>query len=58
MDSSSFELNLEQEFQMKLMEESAQKMSREQMQDTLLQAARLLMVKDNVIRSLLKGCAL
>lgn len=58
MDSSAFELTLEQQFQMKLMEDSAQRMSREQMQDTLIQAARLLMVKDNVIRDLIKGCPL
>ncbi|HEY9675228.1 MAG TPA: NblA/ycf18 family protein [Waterburya sp.] len=56
MDSSSFELSLEQQFQMRLMEESAQKMTREQMQDLLIQAARLLMVKDNVIRDLIKSC--
>ncbi len=58
MDSSSFELSLEQQFQMRLMQESAQKMTREQMQDLLIQAARLLMVKDNVIRDLIKSCQL
>ncbi|HEY9601986.1 MAG TPA: NblA/ycf18 family protein [Allocoleopsis sp.] len=56
MDSSSFELTLEQQFQMRLMEESAQRMTREQMQDLLIQSARLLMLKDNVIRDLIKGC--
>lgn len=56
MNSSSFELTLEQQFQMRLMEESAQKMTREQMQDLLIQSARLLMLKDNVIRDLIKGC--
>ncbi|HEY9727044.1 MAG TPA: NblA/ycf18 family protein [Chroococcales cyanobacterium] len=56
MDSSSFELTLEQQFQMRLMEQSAQKMTREQMQDLLIQSARLLMLKDNVIRDLIKGC--
>lgn len=56
MDSSSFQLTLEQQFQMRLMEESAQRMSREQMQDILIQTARLLMVKDNVIRDLLRNC--
>jgi hypothetical protein len=58
MDSSSFQLSLEQQFQMRLMEESAQKMTREQMQEVLIQAARLLMVKDNVIRDLMKSCKL
>lgn len=56
MNSSSFELTLEQQFQMRLMEQSAQKMTREQMQDLLIQSARLLMLKDNVIRDLIKGC--
>ncbi|GAB4184171.1 MAG: NblA/ycf18 family protein [Coleofasciculaceae cyanobacterium] len=58
MDSTSFQLSLEQQFQMRLMEESAQQMSREQMQEVLIQAARLLMVKDNVIRDLMKSCKL
>ena len=56
MNTSAFELTLEQQFQMRLMEESAQKMTREQMQDLLIQSARLLMLKDNVIRDLIKGC--
>lgn len=58
MDSSSFELTLEQQFQMRMMEQSAQQMTREQMQDLLIQSARLLMLKDNVIRDLLKSCKL
>lgn len=56
MESSSFELSLEQQFQMRLMEQSAQEMTPEQMQDLLIQAARLLMLKDNVIRDLIKSC--
>lgn len=56
MDGSSFELTLEQQFQMRLMEQSAQQMTREQMQDLLIQSARLLMLKDNVIRDLIKSC--
>ncbi len=58
MESSSFELSLEQQFQMKLMEQSAQQMTREQMHDLLIKAARLLMLKDNVIRDLIKSCQL
>ena len=58
MDTSAFELTLEQEFQMKLMEESAHNLSREEMQDLLIQTARILMVKDNVIRSMIKHCPL
>lgn len=58
MDSSSFELSLEQQFQMRLMEQSAQQMTREQMQNLLIDSARLLMLKDNVIRNLIKSCQL
>ena len=58
MESSSFELTLEQQFQMRLMEQSAQQMTREQMQDILIKAARLLMIKDNVTRDLINSCPL
>jgi uncharacterized membrane protein len=54
MDSKLFELTLEQEFQMKLMEQSAQGMSHDQTVDLLMQTAKLLMIKDNVIRDLVK----
>jgi Phycobilisome degradation protein nblA len=55
MNSESFELTLEQQFQMRLMEQAAESMTREQMLDMLNQTMRLLMLKDNVIRSLVKG---
>lgn len=55
MDNSFFELSLEQQFQMRLIEESAQNMTREQMQTLLLQVSRLLMLKDNAIRNLIKN---
>jgi Phycobilisome degradation protein nblA len=58
MNSSWFELTMEQEFQMRLMEESVGQMSREQMQDLLLETARLLMVKENVLRNVIKSCPL
>jgi hypothetical protein len=54
MDPSAFELTLEQEFEMRRMQDAAQNMSREQALDLLLQASRLLMLKDNVIRDLVK----
>lgn len=50
----SLELTLEQQFQMRIMEEQVVGMPQQQMQELLLQASRLLMVKDNVIRSLIK----
>jgi Phycobilisome degradation protein nblA len=57
MNTSLFELTLEQQFQMRLMQESAQDLSREQMLDILMQTSRLLMVKDNIIRDLIKNGA-
>jgi len=54
MNPATFELSLEQQFQMRLVEESLSKMSHEQALDLLLQASRLLMVKDNVIRDLMR----
>jgi hypothetical protein len=56
MNFPSLNLTLEQQFQMRLIQESAEQMSREQMQEMVLQLAQLLMVKDNVIRDLVKGC--
>ena len=56
MNGETFQLTLEQEFQVRLMEESTQNMSREQMQDMLVQTVRLLMLKENVIRGLVKEC--
>jgi hypothetical protein len=58
MNSSWFELTMEQEFQMRLMQESVGQMTREQMQDLLLETARLLMVKENVLRNVIKSCPL
>jgi hypothetical protein len=58
MNTSSFQLSLEQEFQMRLIEQSMLDMSREQLQDMLLQIMRLLLVKENIIRDLVKSCVL
>ncbi|MBW4601340.1 MAG: NblA/ycf18 family protein [Calothrix sp. FI2-JRJ7] len=55
MDTTMFELSLEQQFQMRLMQESAQDLTREQMLDILMQTSRMLMVKDNIIRNLVKN---
>lgn len=54
MDPSAYELTLEQQFQMRLMEASADTMTQEQAQALLVQASRLLMIKDNVINNLLR----
>ncbi len=57
MDPASFDLTLEQQFQMRLVEESTQGMSREQAVELLVEASRLLMLKDNVIRDLVRKVA-
>lgn len=54
MEPKSFDLTLEQQFEMRRMQNEIQNMSREQAIDLLLQASRLLMLKDNVIRNLIK----
>ncbi len=53
----SVELTFEQQFQMRLMEEQVGAMTQQQAKELLLQASRLLMMKDNVIRSLIKRAA-
>lgn len=52
MEPNAFQLSLEQEFEMRRMRDAAHGMSREQALDMLLQASRLLMVKNNVLRDL------
>ncbi len=54
MESTSFDLTLEQQFEMRRMQNEVQNMSREQALDMLMQASRLLMLKDNIIRNLMK----
>jgi Phycobilisome degradation protein nblA len=55
MNPSLFELSMEQQFQVRLVEQTLQDMNREQMQDMLMQMTRLLLMKDNVIRDLVKS---
>lgn len=54
MEPTLYDLTLEQQFQMRLMQESATAMSHEQVLDLLVQASRLMLLKDNVIKSLMK----
>jgi hypothetical protein len=58
MNPSSFELSMEQQFQIRLVEQTLQDMNRDQMQDMLMQMTRLLLMKDNMIRDLVKNCLL
>lgn len=50
----NLKLTLEQQFKMRLFQESAEGMSREQALSLLMEASRLLMIKDNIIKDLLK----
>lgn len=52
--TDSTQLTLEQEFQMKLFEQSAERMSHEQALSLLMEASKLLMVKDNIIKELMR----
>jgi Phycobilisome degradation protein nblA len=56
MNSSSFDLSIEQEFQLKLFEQTIMKMNSEQMQDLLIQLTRMMLIKDNFVRDLVKQC--
>jgi hypothetical protein len=48
------ELSLEQQFHLRLVEQSLQNISHEQALELLFQAAELLMIKDNLIKELLR----
>ena len=50
----NMDLSLEQKFQMRIFEESIQVMKPEEARKLLLEASKLLMVKDNMIKGLMK----
>lgn len=54
MEPKSFDLTLEQQFEMRRIEDAAIAISREQALDLLVEASRQLMIKTNVIRQLLR----
>jgi hypothetical protein len=54
MNPEVFQLTLEQQFQIRLLENSADDLDREELSDLVVQVCRLLMVKDNLIRDLIK----
>lgn len=58
MENLWFDLTLEQQFQMKLVDQSAANMNRDQMQEILIDISRLLMLKDNIIKGMMKDCTL
>ena len=53
----AFELTLEQQFQMQVIEKEVTTMSREKLTELLLQTSHLLMVKENLIKSLVNKVA-
>ncbi|MBW4550193.1 MAG: NblA/ycf18 family protein [Aphanocapsa sp. GSE-SYN-MK-11-07L] len=54
MNPDAFQLSLEQQFQIRLLEDSADDLNQEQLSDLLMEIYRLLMIKDNLIRDLMK----
>jgi hypothetical protein len=54
MDFMSFDLSLEQQFEIRRLQENVQAMNREQAVELLLEASKTLMIKDNLIRDLMK----
>lgn len=55
MDPIAFELTMEQQFEMCRLQQELQGIDRDQMIDRLLQVAETIMVKDNLIRDLVKN---
>lgn len=50
----NLDLSLEQKFKMRLFEQSVEGMNIEEARELLLEASKLLMVKDNIIKGLMK----
>lgn len=54
MNFFSFDLSMEQEFEIQKVKQEVQGMSREQALELLLEVSKTLMIKDNLIRDLMK----
>ncbi|MBD2075230.1 NblA/ycf18 family protein [Phormidium sp. FACHB-592] len=54
LSNVDFELTLEQQFQMQVIEKELATMNQAKLKDLLLQTSRLLMIKENIICSLAK----
>ncbi|MBF2079400.1 MAG: NblA/ycf18 family protein [Synechococcales cyanobacterium T60_A2020_003] len=54
MNFLSFDLSMEQEFEIQKVKQEVQGMSREQALELLLEVSKTLMIKDNLIRDLMK----
>jgi Phycobilisome degradation protein nblA len=55
MTNLPLELSMEQQFNLKMYEGQVKDLSSEQAQDFLLEVMRQLMIKENVIKHLMKG---
>jgi uncharacterized protein YaaW (UPF0174 family) len=55
LDINSLALTIEQQFQMRLVEDSVEQMSPSQMKELLIELSRLIMIKDNAIKDLLSN---
>ncbi|QUS60635.1 NblA/ycf18 family protein [Synechocystis sp. PCC 7339] len=58
MKPESFDLTIEQMFEFRRMQDAAADISQEQALELLVQASRLLMIKSNVIRDLMRHAPL
>lgn len=58
MDPNALELTVEQEFEIRRIQQEMQNISQEQAHNLLLQVSKLLMVKDNLIKDLMKKASL
>ncbi|ACK65244.1 Phycobilisome degradation protein nblA [Rippkaea orientalis PCC 8801] len=58
MDSNTFELSLEQQFQLQCLHQEFQSLEREQVISYLLDTMQQLMMRDNHIRDLMKDSLL
>lgn len=57
MNPEDFKLTIEQQFALEAQRQEANKMTKEALQELLLDATRLLMTKDNIIKRLLRDKA-
>lgn len=55
MNPEVFNLSLEQQFQLQAIRNDAKHLSKSQLEDMLLEITRQLMIKDNVVKDLLKS---
>ncbi|MEM9923264.1 MAG: NblA/ycf18 family protein [Cyanobacteria bacterium P01_D01_bin.50] len=54
MNTENFKLSLEQQFQMKKLEAVVHDMNKDEMVEALLKMSKIMMVKDNIIKNLVK----